>query len=571
MAIREYIGARYIPKYMGLWDNTQEYEALSVVDNGLGTSYISKIPTPAGTPLTNTTYWVISGSTNGAIIHLQDQIDKYLDAIVTPEMFGAEGDGTTDDSQAVQDAIDAGSIVLFKNRYLTKHVNITKPVILTGTGTIVLDTEGGTTYQKTAFYANENVVIKGLTFESIIYTAATPTERETPIVARDIELIKIEDCTFNSCGCTYLNNSGVNMWERNSAILTAVNVGNVEFIGNTIDGCVNEFLTVTPSNSLAPGAKTSVLFKNNTVQNVTGNSINLFAHNVRIEDNFFNNFNYAGSAFNLSGDSIIIDGDIFENCTLDSCYDCNEALLLHADMLTVTNVHARGTISKFLLASARLTNIINNDVQCSTFFLNDIGTRADSVIPTALQNTTVKTNGSVIIKNNQIEINNATANNPIFRVDCGFSHTSDDPIDDCGVWALFDISSNNMVWTITFQELSSKSIIHMLPMFKQANVCHNLFRSVNADGTGGADHKYMVNLNAGALNTNKFISLFTMLGNYMERGGATITETAPIYTNRTNKAVELLNIYYNKASGNFKISNGMSALNYTTLQTDTPV
>ena len=73
--VREYVGARYVPKFMGTYDATQIYEALCVVDNGLGTSYISKIPTPAGTPLTDTDYWAIYGATSGAIINLQNQID----------------------------------------------------------------------------------------------------------------------------------------------------------------------------------------------------------------------------------------------------------------------------------------------------------------------------------------------------------------------------------------------------------------------------------------------------------------------------------------------------------------
>lgn len=74
--MRLYIGARYTPKFEGEYDATQSYEALSVVDNGSGTSYISKKPTPAGTPLTNTTYWTLYGSTTGAIINLQQQIDE---------------------------------------------------------------------------------------------------------------------------------------------------------------------------------------------------------------------------------------------------------------------------------------------------------------------------------------------------------------------------------------------------------------------------------------------------------------------------------------------------------------
>lgn len=81
MAIRQYIGARYMPKFMGDYDNTQAYEALSVVDNGIGTSYVSTQPTPAGTPLTNRDYWQVYGSTSGAIINLQNQIDDLREDI----------------------------------------------------------------------------------------------------------------------------------------------------------------------------------------------------------------------------------------------------------------------------------------------------------------------------------------------------------------------------------------------------------------------------------------------------------------------------------------------------------
>ena len=78
----QYIGARYVPKFMGTYDATQSYENMSVVDNGMGTSYISKIPVPAGTPLTDTDYWALYGASNGAIINLQNQINV-LDGKVT--------------------------------------------------------------------------------------------------------------------------------------------------------------------------------------------------------------------------------------------------------------------------------------------------------------------------------------------------------------------------------------------------------------------------------------------------------------------------------------------------------
>ena len=59
MAVRQYIGARYVPRFMGTYDNTQQYEALDVVDNGSGTSYIARKIVPPGTPLTDTEYWFV--------------------------------------------------------------------------------------------------------------------------------------------------------------------------------------------------------------------------------------------------------------------------------------------------------------------------------------------------------------------------------------------------------------------------------------------------------------------------------------------------------------------------------
>lgn len=77
----KYIGARYMPKFEGLYDASTAYEALSIVDNGMGTSYVANRPVPAGTPLTDSDYWSIYGSSSGAIIHLQDQINDINDEL----------------------------------------------------------------------------------------------------------------------------------------------------------------------------------------------------------------------------------------------------------------------------------------------------------------------------------------------------------------------------------------------------------------------------------------------------------------------------------------------------------
>ena len=52
--------------------------------------------------------------------------------VVTPQMFGAIGDGTADDSAAIQAALDTGGVILFPNgRYkVTKTLTAYKPCII---------------------------------------------------------------------------------------------------------------------------------------------------------------------------------------------------------------------------------------------------------------------------------------------------------------------------------------------------------------------------------------------------------------------------------------------------------
>lgn len=103
MAIRQYIGARYVPRFLGTYDATQIYDALDVVDNGSGTSYIARKTVPAGTPLTDTSYWFVYGASSGAIIQLQNDmiqaqndiisIDKKISRkiVMISDSYGVEG------------------------------------------------------------------------------------------------------------------------------------------------------------------------------------------------------------------------------------------------------------------------------------------------------------------------------------------------------------------------------------------------------------------------------------------------------------------------------------------------
>ena len=68
MGTRQYIGARYVPKFADpiAWDNAREYEPLTIVTY-MGTSYTSKKPVPTGVEITNSEYWVATGNYNAQV------------------------------------------------------------------------------------------------------------------------------------------------------------------------------------------------------------------------------------------------------------------------------------------------------------------------------------------------------------------------------------------------------------------------------------------------------------------------------------------------------------------------
>lgn len=76
MAIKKYIGARYTPKFMGAWDKSSEYAALSVVYTN-EQSYVSRKTVPANTEITNTEFWIKSADWNAQVTQYNQNVEQY--------------------------------------------------------------------------------------------------------------------------------------------------------------------------------------------------------------------------------------------------------------------------------------------------------------------------------------------------------------------------------------------------------------------------------------------------------------------------------------------------------------
>ena len=154
MSTRQYIGARYVPKFFknpnggSEWIKETTYEALTIVTH-LGNSYTSKKPVPLNTDITNTDYWALTGNYNAQVEEYRKEV-AFLKNYVTPQMFGAKGNGVDDDTEAFKRAFSSSdNIYIPKGTYV-----ILEPLTLNSSKTIT-----GESKDNTFIIANNGFII----------------------------------------------------------------------------------------------------------------------------------------------------------------------------------------------------------------------------------------------------------------------------------------------------------------------------------------------------------------------------------------------------------------------------
>lgn len=140
-------------------------------------------------------------------LYMYNGTDLKIDDYVTPEMYGAKGDGTADDSTAIQNAVNNKGLVLFsagKNYKVTSTIRLGKDTVLDLNGSTITSTNKHlffnflSTDTFTAYNGNGNITIKNGT---IIGGAISFGHGENIILENVIFKDSLNDHFLEIAGC----------------------------------------------------------------------------------------------------------------------------------------------------------------------------------------------------------------------------------------------------------------------------------------------------------------------------------------------------------------------------------
>lgn len=205
MATRQYIGARYVPKFYtnsvdgsAAWESNVVYEPLTFVTLTNGHMYISKkqVPATVGTPASNVDYWLDMGSYNGFIEALQNEID-----VINAKLYVTPDDYTGTDTQKLQAALDAAKdnkIVVIDRTYnvngaleLTSDETSKQRITVIGVGSeAAIVSTANKLFQNTS-----GTISSGYEFENIYFKG---DGTNTCLYDTDIVRVGFDNCTFQN-------------------------------------------------------------------------------------------------------------------------------------------------------------------------------------------------------------------------------------------------------------------------------------------------------------------------------------------------------------------------------------
>lgn len=358
--------------------------------------------------------------------NLPEIISQIATVVIDVKAAGAVGDGVTDDSNAIKNALSMGSVLYFpEGTYRLKEIDVNKSVCLIGDHATLIPfrRHENTNQVLPLFTFYDAAIIKGFEFTREPFITPESGTKYLPgshIIAENSSCIYMEDCHIygiyegqhiSVSGTAGEYRQGIFAWLHNCANVMVHNCKFGDYAGEEL---------VQISQDRSRYERGFVFIDSNAFENRntrgTGSAINVLGGTLFFTNNGGRNYNYVytdrlngGSLFNLAAAYAVVNNNMFYDCLGGDYFDLTEAYNHKQEIGVVTNNVLRGEMRGGFRGMCRQLIVKNNVIEAETPVRTfTINATPSSGIPYHVDDNTLYTFESFVLEGNEF----ICANNP---------------------------------------------------------------------------------------------------------------------------------------------------------------
>lgn len=313
--------------------------------------------------------------------NLPSIIQQIASVVIDVTQAGAVGDGVTDDSDAINNALSMGDILYFPaGTYCFKNIEVNKPVIFWGAGESFwqpIHRHANTNQSYTMVTCYDSVVFEGIGFKAnadVVTQSGTRYLTQAAVVAETVKSVVFNNCSFADFYETYrLQMSSVAFEDRHGMATKIHNCDLVIFQNCTFgDFGGQELLWI--AHDIASYGDGHTIFNScmfvDRNSGDTGSYLNIYGGSGYFTNNTAQNANniYTGGAnggtlFNIMCANSVVADNIFTDCNCGNYVDISEGYYNKVDNAIVSNNIMRGSALRGIRSMANHLTVIGNVIE----------------------------------------------------------------------------------------------------------------------------------------------------------------------------------------------------------------